>query len=88
MTTIDEAKARAAANERLRTIEAMERLVIDLGNRTHYAAWLDIFPEDITLDTGGGVSREDMQAVAADEAAFDAAVKAWAALMLPVLEAL
>lgn len=88
MTTIDNARERAAASERLRTLDAMERLVIDLGKRTHYASWLDIFPEDITLDAGGGVSRDDMQTLAADEAAFTAASKAWAAIMLPVLEAL
>lgn len=87
MTTIDEAKARAAAAARLRTMQAMERLVIDLGTRVQYVQWLDIFPEAISLDSGGGVSREDMQAVADDEEAFDSAVKAWAALMLPVLTA-
>lgn len=88
MATIDEAKARAANNERLRTMEAMERIVLTMGNRTHYAAWLDIFPAGITLDAGGGVNRDDMAALAADESAFDAAVKAWAALLLPVLTAL
>lgn len=87
MTNLEEAKARAAAAERLRTMQAMERLVIDLGTRVQYMQWLDIFPETISLDSGGGVSREDMQAVAADEEAFDAAVRAWAALMLPVLSA-
>lgn len=87
MTNLEEAKARAAAAERLRTMQAMERLVIDLGTRVQYVQWLDIFPEAISLDSGGGVSREDMQAVAADEEAFDAAVRAWAALMLPVLSA-
>lgn len=88
MTTIDEAKARAAANERLRTLEAMERLVLALGNRTHYAAWLGIFPEEISLDGSGGVSRDDMAAMAEDESAFDAAMRAWATLLLPVLTAL
>lgn len=87
MTNIEEAKARAAAAARLRTMQAMERLVIDLGTRVQYMQWLDIFPEAISLDSGGGVSREDMQTVADDEEAFDAAVKAWAALMLPVLTA-
>ena len=87
MTNIEEAKARAAAAARLRTMQAMERLVIDLGTRVEYVQWLDIFPEAIFLDSGGGVSREDMQAVADDKEAFDAAVKAWAALMLPVLTA-
>ena len=87
MTNIEEAKARAAAAARLRTMQAMERLVIDLGTRVEYVQWLDIFPEAISLDSGGGVSREDMQAVADDKEAFDAAVKAWAALMLPVLSA-
>lgn len=87
MTNIEEAKARAAAAARLRTMQAMERLVIDLGTRVEYVQWLDIFPEAISLDSGGGVSREDMQAVAADEEAFEAAVRAWAALMLPVLTA-
>lgn len=88
MTNIEEAKARAAAAERLRTMEAMERLVIDLGTRVEYVQWLDIFPETISLDSGGGVSREDMQTLAADEAAFTAASKAWAAIMLPVMETL
>lgn len=87
MTNIEEAKARAAAAARLRTMQAMERLVIDLGTRVEYVQWLDIFPEAISLDSGGGVSREDMQAVADDKEAFDAAVRAWAALMLPVLSA-
>lgn len=87
MTNIEEAKARTAAAARLRTMQAMERLVIDLGTRVQYMQWLNIFPETISLDSGGGVSREDMQAVADDEEAFDAAVKAWAALMLPVLTA-
>ena len=88
MITTDEARARVATNERRRNLDAMERLVLAFGNRTHYMQWLACFPEDITLDSGGGVSNGDMIAMAADEEAYNATVQGFAALMLPVLDSL
>lgn len=86
MATIDNARERAAAAERMRELDAMERLVLAWGTRTHYAAWLDCFPEDIVLDAGGGVSRDDLMAMAEDENAYNATTAAFAAIMLPVLQ--
>lgn len=88
MMTTAEAQSRIATSERRRNLDAMERLVLAFGNRTHYMQWLACFPEDVTLDSGGGVSNSDMTDMAADEAAYNATVQGFAALMLPVLDTL
>ena len=78
-------KQQAEAAEHMRTLDAMERIVLKLGGRREYSAWLNVYPEDAELTGSGGVHREAKQALAADPEAPAPAEKAFASIMHPTL---
>lgn len=73
---------------RARTLGAMQTLVITLGGVTGYTEWLKAMPADAVLSVGGGVEQSTLLAMAADDAAYSKAVKAFAAVITPVLATL
>lgn len=76
---------KAEAAERMATLNAMERVVLKLGGRKEYAAWLDVYPDNAELTGAGGVSREARLSLASDADAYARAEKAFAAIMYPTL---
>ena len=78
-------KQQTEAAERMRTLDAMERIVLKLGGRREYSAWLNVYPDDAELTGSGGVTLEAKQALAADPEAYARAEKAFASIMYPTL---
>lgn len=70
---------------RTQTLRAMERLMISMGSRNDYIAWLQAMPEDAVLNPAGGLSMDTVGKVAADDVQYDRAVRAFALHMGKVL---
>lgn len=73
---------------RAQTLRAMQTLVITMGGVKGYGVWLDAMPEGTTLSPSGGVDQSALMEIAANDEKYNAAVKAFAQVMSPVLSAL
>lgn len=73
---------------RARSLGAMQTLIITMGGVSGYTEWLKAMPADAVLSVGGGVEQSTLLAIAEDDGAYAKAVKAFAAVITPVLAAL
>ena len=73
---------------RAQTLRAMQTIIITMGSVSGYTEWLKAMPADAVLSVGGGVEQSSLLAIAADDVAYAKAVKAFAAVITPVLAAL
>lgn len=73
---------------RAQTLRAMEHIIIAMGSKDAYAAWLQTLPEDATLSATGRLSNDAINLIIAEDDLYNNAVKAFAQQMAPVLESL
>lgn len=81
-------KTNVDQSTRFTNLKAMERLMIAMGGKEGLMAWMAAMPEDVTISPLGGVSNESLMAVAASEDSYNAAVRAFAVHMAPMLTAI
>lgn len=72
--------------QRSQNIMAMERLTVNMGGRDAYIGWLSAMPEDVVLNSGGGMSQASALKIVEDEEQYNRLVKAFALAMLPKLK--
>lgn len=73
---------------RTQNLRAMQTLIITMGGVKGYGVWLDAMPEGATLSPSGGVEQSALMAIASNDESYNAAVKAFAQVMAPVLSAM
>lgn len=92
MSNVSDYQEQARKNEekvtRVQNLRAMERLIVGMGGRHAYIAWLQALPEDVKLNGSGGLDQEGMNSIAENEAVYNSVVHAFAQQMGPVLMAL
>lgn len=70
---------------RTQTMRAMERLMLGLGGKNAYIAWLEAMPADATLNASGGLDMGTINRIAADDSQYKRIVRAFASHMGKVL---
>lgn len=85
MNIREQAKHNAEMAERVQTMRAMERLMINMGGKDGYIKWLQALPETAGLSSIGIVGTEALRDIAENDADYNAVVQAFAAHMGPVL---
>lgn len=81
----EQARKNAEKATRTQTIKAMERLIVGMGGKHAYIAWLQALPENTKLNNAGGLDQSSVTEIAADDGLYGKAVQAFAAHMGPVL---
>lgn len=84
----EQARKNAEKVTRAQNLRAMERLIVGMGGRHAYIAWLQALPEDVKLNTSGGLDQASVNSIAEDEATYNGVIRAFARHMGPVLMAL
>lgn len=79
------ARKNAEKITRNQTIRAMENLIVGMGGKNAYIAWLEAMPEDATLGLSGGISTATIAKISEDDVLFNRIVKVFAANMGPIL---
>lgn len=88
MSIREQAKHNAEMAERVQTMRAMERLMINLGGKDGYIKWLTALPETAGLSSIGVVGTEALRGIAEDDVEYKKLVQSFAAHMGPVLTAM
>lgn len=70
---------------RVQTLRAMERLIVTLGTKHDYIAWLEAMPDDAGMSAAGGMDPATISKVADNNELYGNAVKAFARQIGPVL---
>lgn len=81
-----EARERLETAEKLQTLRAMERLVLKLGGKKEYIAWLGAMPDDADFSKIGHMRDDSLRQIAQDPARYENAGKVFAKAMGPVLQ--
>lgn len=82
------AKKNAERATKVQLLRAMEKLLIGLGSKRDYIAWLEALPEDAKIGGAGNLDNAAIAQVAENEALYYAALKAFAGRMGPALMAI
>lgn len=85
MNIREHAKHNAEMAERVQTMRAMERLMINLGGKDGYIKWLMALPEGASLTSIGVIGAEALRDIAEHEEAYQRVVRSFATHMGPVL---
>lgn len=85
MNIREQAKHNAEMAERVQTMRAMERLMINLGGKNGYIKWLMALPEGAGLNSIGVIGTEALRDIAENEDAYQHVVRSFATHMGPVL---
>lgn len=85
MNTREQVKRNAEVIERVQNLRAMERLVVNMGGKSAYIAWIKAMPDDVELQSIGSVGQESLKVIAENEQSYSAVVKAFATSMGPIL---
>lgn len=84
----EQARKNAEKVTRVQNLRAMERLIVGMGGRHAYIAWLQALPEDVKLNSSGGLDQAGMNSIAENEDAYNGVVRAFAQHVGPVLMAI
>lgn len=79
------AKKNVERATRVQLLRAMEKMLIGLGSKRDYIAWLEALPEDAKIGSAGNLDNAAITQVAENETLYHAAMKVFAERMGPVL---
>lgn len=85
MNIREQAKHNALMAERVQTLRAMERLMINMGGKDGYIKWLMALPETANLSSIGVIGAEALRDIAENDEAYNKVIKEFAACMGPIL---